>query len=155
MHQVSVVVKKWISRNTLLQSLWDNLSCSASWHCRWPETYLLVAKFCYGARIDVTAEKWKRSEPQMCSRVSPNEWKLKEMQISSTSTRFSSMTTFSQTGMIQSKPWKLRALPLAEELHIVARCIAAFWHQGFLCRQHKFVQLATLRTRRNYKFGGF
>ncbi|ESQ41307.1 hypothetical protein EUTSA_v10015450mg [Eutrema salsugineum] len=119
-----------LSRSGYLETLFSKASetaCVAQLHDipGGPETFLLVAKFCYGVRIEVTAENVVSL--RCASEYLQMSENYGDANLISLSENFLNDHVFTnwQDSIKALERCEQKLLPLAEELHIVSRCIAS------------------------------
>ncbi|CAN8256450.1 unnamed protein product [Cochlearia groenlandica] len=91
-----------------------------------PETFLLIAKFCYGVRIDVTSENIVSLR---CAaeylQMSENYGDLNLIYLTESFLKENVFANWDESIKALESSCQEKVLPLAEELHIVSRCISS------------------------------
>lgn len=120
-----------LSRSGYLETLFSKASettCVAQLHDipGGPETFLLVAKFCYGVRIEVTPENVVSLR---CAaeylQMSENYGDANLIYITESFLNDNVFVNWEDSIKALEKSCEPKVLPLAEELHIVSRCIGS------------------------------
>ncbi|AED91916.1 putative BTB/POZ domain-containing protein [Arabidopsis thaliana] len=120
-----------LSRSGYLETLFSKASettCVAQLHDipGGPETFLLVAKFCYGVRIEVTPEN---AVSLRCAaeylQMSENYGDANLIYLTESFLNDHVFVNWEDSIKALEKSCEPKVLPLAEELHIVSRCIGS------------------------------